>query len=123
MLTLTIIEGDGAPFVDRFLRDKNDFTAEQMKALFVNHNDGSELDLMDTDSVEFTYTKVVDKKLKLKRSPLEGTSIDHVAVNFGMGKFVSIVTFIKHLHTIFELVDLGGWRVARRLCTTELCSR
>ena len=73
-----IMEGEGVPFVDRFLHDKDTFTAEQMKALFVNHNDGCELDLMDTDSIALAYTKVVGKKLKLKNSPLEGTSIDQV---------------------------------------------
>ena len=47
-----LIERERAPFVERFLRYYPALTAERVKALFVNHSDGSELDLTDADSTD-----------------------------------------------------------------------
>ena len=63
---------------------------------------------MDTDSTALLYAKVVTKKLKLKNSPLDGTDVDHVAVDFGTDKFFPVVSFINRLERMFECVDLGN---------------
>ena len=69
-MTFRIVEGEGAQHVNRYLSGKLADTVQNAKLLFVNYDDGSELDLTETDTKDLIFQKLEGKKLKLKKPSL-----------------------------------------------------
>ena len=89
-----IVEGEGAHHINRFLSGKLADTAQNAKLLFVNHDDGGELDLTEIDTENLIFQKLSTKRVKLNGSVVDATIVDHQVITLAQGNYVFIATFL-----------------------------